>query len=174
MGETSREHLGLGCTGTGNGNSLVSWGKEPLGTAPVLLVPPGSLEKGHGVGGLQAALVLGQACSCAWGDTGQGRSLVCCSRARGFAAETLGELNVRLLQASSTAGGRALGGLAGWGRRDPSLGGRGPCQGMGRADNTPPPPWAALLEQREPQIKVLWAEWGSAPGLAWADTSPKG
>lgn len=44
----------------------------------------------------------------------------------------------------------------------------------GRAELITLPPRAALLEQRELQIKVLWAEWGSAPGLAWADTSPKG
>lgn len=48
VGGASRQHLGLGRTRMGSGNSSVLRGKQPLGTPPVLLVPPDSLEKGMG------------------------------------------------------------------------------------------------------------------------------
>lgn len=149
--------------------------KSPLGLPRHRWCLPTAWKRGWG---LQPTSALGQACSRAWGDPGGGKSPLCHGRAKGFIAETAGEENVRSLLASSAAGGRAPGapsipdppGVAWQGGDAGTLGQQRLAEGLAE----PITPRAALPRRREPQITARQAEPGSAPGLAWADTGPKG
>lgn len=162
----------------GGSVSLSVWGEHQEGEWEELSIPGEAAPPGHPqhccfllaawkrAWGLQSPLALGQAPSRAWGDTGPGRSPICRGCAEGFTAETPGELNVGVLLASSAVGGRALrappdplGGLVGWGHRDPSLGGMGPC----RADN--PPGCPSQAEGAADKSAVGRAGLSSRPGL---------
>lgn len=176
-GGASRRSLGLGCTRMGRGKSLVpTMGQRAPWDSPG--TAGASLQPGKGDGGFSPPQRWGRRAAVpgvtpaeerAPFATAMPRALLQKPQGNGMsglswpAAQRVGE--PQALPPSLTPPGVAWqGGDAG------TLGQQRLAEGLAE----PITPRAALPRRREPQITAQQAEPGSAPGLAWADTGPKG